>query len=54
MHTGYPADQAATVAVGAVRAALADTPSIEEVTFVCFEPRVKTAFERTLASDRAE
>ena len=51
---GYPPDEAATVAVGAVRAALAGAPSIEEVTFVCFEPRVKTAFERALASDRAE
>ena len=50
---GYPPDQAATVAVGAVRAALAGAPSIEEVTFVCFEPRVRAAFERALASDRA-
>jgi len=46
---GYPPDEAATVAVGAVRAALADIRSIEEVTFVCFEPRVKAAFERALA-----
>ena len=50
---GYPPDQAATVAVGAVRAALARAPSIEEVTFVCFEPRVKVAFDRALSSDRA-
>ena len=50
---GYPPDQAATVAVRAVGAALASAPSIEEVTFVCFEPRVRTAFERALSSDRA-
>ena len=50
---GYPADQAAAVAVGAVRAALAGAPSIEEVTFVCFEPRVKTALERAVATARA-
>ena len=49
---GYPPDEAATVAVGAIRAALAGAPSIEEVTFVCFEPRIKAAFERALASDR--
>ena len=50
---GYPPDEAATVAVGAVRAALAGTPSIVEVTFVCFEPRVKAAFERALQVDSA-
>ena len=50
---GYPPDQAATVAVGAVRAALAGAPSIEEVTFVCFEPRVRAALERALATARA-
>ena len=49
---GYPPEQAAAVAVGAVRAALVDAPSIEEVTFVCFEPRVKAAFERAISSDR--
>ncbi len=47
---GYPPEQAAAVAVGAVRTALAGAPSIEEVTFVCFEPRVKAAFERALAT----
>ena len=50
---GYPPDQAAAVAVGAVRAALAGAPSMEEVTFVCFEPRVKAAFERALQADSA-
>ena len=50
---GYPPDKAATVAVGAVRAALAGAPSIEEVTFVCFEPRVRAALERALATARA-
>ena len=49
---GYPPDQAAAVAVGAVRAALAGAPSIEEVAFVCFEPRVKSAFERALSTHR--
>ena len=51
---GYPPEQAAAVAVDAVRAELAGAPSIEEVTFVCFEPRVKAAFDRALASYRAE
>ncbi len=46
---GYPPDEAAEVAVGAVGAALAGAPSVEAVTFVCFEPRVKTAFERAFA-----
>ena len=49
---GYPPEQAAAVAVDAVRAALAGAPSIEEITFVCFAPRVEAAFERALASDR--
>lgn len=50
---GYPPEQAAAVAVDAVRTALASAPSIKEITFVCFEPRVKTAFERALSSGRA-
>ena len=47
---GYPPEQAATVAVGAVRGALAGAPSVEEVIFVCFEPRVKAAFEQALST----
>ena len=47
---GYPPEQAAAVAVGAVVQALAGAPSIERVDFVCFEPRVRTAFEGALAA----
>jgi len=36
---GYPAEQAAQVAVRAVAEALADHPTIEEVTFCCFGSR---------------
>ena len=47
---GYPPDQAARVAVGTVFEALAGAPSIERVDFVCFEPRVRAAFERALGA----
>lgn len=45
------ADQAATVAVGTVSDALAGAPSIARVDFVCFESRVRAAFERALGAD---
>ena len=47
---GYPPEQAAVVAVRAVVQALVGTPSIERVDFVCFEPRVRAAFEGALAA----
>lgn len=47
---GYPPEQAAEVAVSTVREALAGAPAVEEVVFVCFEPRVKTAFEQALST----
>ena len=50
---GYPPEQAAAVAVRAVTHALAGAPSIERVDFVCFEPRVRAAFEGAFAA-RAE
>ena len=47
---GYPLDQAAAVAVGAVRAFLAEDPGpVETVTFVCFSQRVKDAFDNALS-----
>ena len=47
---GYPLDQAAAVAVGAVRAFLAEHPGpVETVTFVCFSQRVKDAFDKALS-----
>ena len=45
---GYPPEQAAAVAVRTVAQALASAPSVERVDFVCFEPRVRAAFERAL------
>lgn len=45
---GYPPEQAAAVAVRTVARALAGAPAIERVDFVCFEPRVRAAFERAL------
>ena len=47
---GYPPEQAAAVAVRTVTQALAGAPSIERVDFVCFEPRVRAAFEGALAA----
>ncbi len=40
---------AAQAAVRTVVQALAGAPSVERVDFVCFEPRVRAAFERALA-----
>ena len=45
---GYPPEQAAAVAVRTVAQALAGAPSVERVDFVCFEPRVRAAFEGAL------
>ena len=42
-------DAAAQAAVRRVVQALAGAPSVERVDFVCFEPRVRAAFERALA-----
>ena len=50
---GYPPEQAAGVAVRTVGQALAGVPSIERVDFVCFEPRIRAAFEGALASQAA-
>ena len=47
---GYPPEQAAAVAVPTVALALAGAPSVERVDFVCFEPRVRAAFERALGT----
>jgi O-acetyl-ADP-ribose deacetylase (regulator of RNase III) len=44
---GYPVDEAAPVAIGAVRSA---TAGVEEVRFVLFDDRAYGAFERALAA----
>ena len=48
---GYPHDQAARIAVAETRHALAAGSSIETILFVCFDPRVKEAYETLLAHD---
>lgn len=45
---GYPIELAAAVAVSAVRAALADLPVIEEVTFCCLSQADLQVYERML------
>lgn len=45
---GYPVDEAARVAVGAVRSAVGET-AVESVTFVCFGDDARRAHERALA-----
>ena len=47
---GYPPEEAAAIAVRTAVEALADAPSIERVDFVCFEPRIRAAFERALGA----
>ena len=49
---GYPADQAAAIAVGETRRAVESSTTIEQVWFVCFEPRVRAAYEAALAGRR--
>lgn len=48
---GYPPDQAAAVAVAETRRAV-ESATIEQVWFVCFEPRVRAAYEAALAGRR--
>jgi O-acetyl-ADP-ribose deacetylase len=47
---GYPVEQAAEVAVGAVRTAAPALPGIGLVRFVLFDDRALDAFERALAA----
>ena len=47
---GYPADEAARVAVSTVRAAGAKIEGLEEVVFCCFSARDLETYERLLAS----
>jgi len=46
---GYPKELAAPVAVGAVRAALLELPSIREVIFCCFSKGDLAVYQRVLA-----
>jgi O-acetyl-ADP-ribose deacetylase (regulator of RNase III) len=43
---GYPAALAAPVAIGSVRAALSDAPSLERVRFVFIDEQLRGVFER--------
>ncbi|HCC36317.1 MAG TPA: O-acetyl-ADP-ribose deacetylase [Treponema sp.] len=45
---GYPKDQAAAVAVEAVRKALPETPGVERVVFVCFDEENFRLYARLL------
>lgn len=45
---GYPIDQATEIAVHETRAAVAESPEIEEVTFACFGADVLAAYQRLL------
>ena len=45
---GYPVNHAAHIAVSEVFRFLEANPSIEKVYFACFEPRVKTAYQKAL------
>ena len=45
---GYPASEAAQIAVSQVSRFLKREPSIEKVYFVCFEPQIKAAYEAAL------
>lgn len=47
---GYPMEQAAEVAIATVRAALADLPSIESVTFCCHSTRDLAVYARLLGA----
>ncbi len=51
---GYPVEDAAAIAVAEARRCRGMASSIERVVFVCFEPRVKAAYETLLgAASRA-
>ena len=45
---GYPASEAAQIAVSQVSRFLKRDSSIEKVYFVCFEPQIKAAYEAAL------
>jgi O-acetyl-ADP-ribose deacetylase (regulator of RNase III) len=45
---GYPMEQAAAVAIAAVRAAVVELPSIESVTFCCHSARDLAIYARLL------
>jgi len=45
---GYPVDQAAAIAVRAVRSSVAELASIREVLFCCFSPSDLRIYERVL------
>jgi O-acetyl-ADP-ribose deacetylase len=49
---GYPMEQAAEVAIAAVRAAVAELPSIESVTFCCHSARDRALYARLLDARR--
>jgi len=50
---GYPAPLAAEVALAAVRAALPDAPSVEEIVFCAFSDADLALYQRLLSTDTA-
>ena len=51
--TGIPPDEAAAIAVAETRRCHDVASSIEHVVFICFEPRVKAAYEALLDQSRS-
>ena len=48
---GYPADQAARIAVGAIRTFLATSTAVERILLVCFSKEILRAYQTALAAD---
>jgi O-acetyl-ADP-ribose deacetylase (regulator of RNase III) len=48
---GYPADEAASIAVTEARRCDDVASSIERIVFICFEPRVRAAYEALLGAE---
>ena len=51
---GYPVDEAAAIAVAGARRCREGATLIERVVFVCFEPRVRAAYEALLGTEALE
>lgn len=47
---GYPREEAARIAIGEIRRALAENPAIERVVLVCFNRDTRQAYEKALAA----
>lgn len=51
---GYPLEEAAGIAVGAILEGLEKYPELEEIIMVCFSERVKVAYENAYAGLRTD